>query len=66
MSKESYTVIYRTGGYASFEWKRIGTDFQTKADAKVKADEIERMGYKSLIFSTRQLNAAGMPEGFDA
>lgn len=59
--KTGFRVLYRTGGKLNFVWKRIYDVYFTKADAKAKADEIERLGYKTLIVSGETLEERGMP-----
>jgi len=60
-----WTVIYRTGGTDNARWRAM-QPCRTRYDADVMADYCARMGYKPMVFVTAQLNALGMPAGFDA
>lgn len=61
---EQYTVIYRTGGSERFTWHRLAKNTSLEI-ARKDAEEIERMGYKTLIHKTKQLDAIGLPETFE-
>ncbi len=60
-----YTVIYRIGGPARFSWRRTFDQYRTMKAAIDKQREIERMGYKALIFDSDELNRHGMPTTWD-
>lgn len=62
---KSYTVIYRTGGTENFQWKKC-LPVATREKAFQDKAEIERMGYKSIVHDTDQINAIGLPETYDA
>jgi len=62
----TWTVVYRTGGTARCAWHRVLDSYPNETSARSKASEIERMGYRALVFITRQLDAIGMPEGWDS
>ena len=64
--KTSYTVIYRTGGTENCKCRRQNKNMLACGAARPLADDIERMGYKALIHRTADLDAHGMPEGWDA
>jgi hypothetical protein len=64
-NNNNYSVIYRTGGTVNFKWKRVLNIFIDKESAQMKKDELEKMGYKTLIFKTDQLNSIGLPESYD-
>jgi hypothetical protein len=63
VKEKTYTVVYRTGGTLRCEWHRVADT--SHAIALKDQAEIERMGYKALIFDTEQLNAVGLPEGWE-
>jgi hypothetical protein len=60
-----YTVIYRTGGELACEWHRslISGSFE---HCQNKAEEVQRMGYKTLIQDRNALAVMGLPVGWDA
>ena len=60
-----YAVIYRTGGTENFKWVRVLGSF-TRDAAFAQKDELERMGYKSLVHQAAQLDAIGLPDTFSA
>jgi hypothetical protein len=62
---KQYAVIYRTGGTENFRWHRV-LDILTREEAATKADELNRMGYPSLVHNADRLNAIGLPDTFSA
>lgn len=64
----TYEVIYRTGGTHHCTWRRLYYRYKDRSNAVAKAQEIERMGYKSAIRTTEDLERIGLPIGwnFDA
>ena len=60
-----YTVIYRVGGPARFEWRRIYTQFNTMQKAIDMKNELIKMGYRALIFKSKELDLHGMPTTWD-
>ncbi len=60
----SYSVVYRTGGTDHCEWLRV-LDIFNYDKAKLKAQEIEKMGYKSFVHDTHFLDSVGMPVGWE-
>jgi hypothetical protein len=60
----TYTVIYRTGGTERFKWNRMLDTFTTHAAATLEAEDVERMGYRALVYNTAKLDAIGMPETY--
>jgi hypothetical protein len=61
---KTYTVIYRDGGTLNFQWHRVLELYTDYTQASYKAIEIERMGYKSLVFNTKALNNIGLPTSY--
>lgn len=59
-----FAVLYRSGGTHHCTWTRILDAFSEENAAKARAD-MERMGYKALVVSFRQLMAVGMPIGWE-
>ena len=62
---ESFTVVYRTGGTENCQWRRTSA-LSSKEAARDLANLNERMGYKSLVFKTGDLDSLGMPTGWEA
>ena len=60
----TYSIVYRSGGTENFKWNRVLDTFPTYEAARIKASEIEKMGYPTLIHDTQQLNIIGLPETF--
>lgn len=60
----TYEVIYRTGGTNHCKWRRLYYRFQDRSNAVAKAQEIERMGYKSAVRTTKELESIGLPVGW--
>jgi len=44
-----YTVIYRVGGPARFEWRYTLIRTTDKSEAEAHRQEIERMGYAAAV-----------------
>ena len=62
--RDTFCVVYRTGGTANFSWTRsLG---MSKADAVQTARDCERMGYKSMVVNYALSMAIGLPEGYEA
>ena len=59
-----FCVVYRTGGELACEWHRgpCGS-FEV---CQIKAEEIRRMGYKTIIQDRTALSIMGLPIGWDA
>lgn len=60
---KSYSVIYRIGGTDRFEWKR--TFSKSRKGAEKDANDIERMGYKTLVVDHEQSLRIGLPETYE-
>ena len=60
---ESWTNVYRTGGTHNAKWQRA-LPLKSKEEAEHQADEIRRMGYKTLTNTTEFWNTIGLPVGF--
>lgn len=60
----TWTVAFRTGGTENCEWKKT-VSFLLKSDALEAKEAIEKGGRKALLFDTDQLNANGLPVGWD-
>jgi hypothetical protein len=63
---QTFTIAYRSGGTSNCVWTRVLEVYGSHAEARAAADDIERMGYKVLIYKTDSLNAIGLPIGWDA
>ncbi len=63
---ESFSVAYRTGGPALCQWRRVYETFPTREAARACAERTERMGYKSNIYKTAELDRIGLPVGWDS
>ena len=61
---QAYTVVYRTGGTENCEWKRT-SNFSSRDEADRVRAETERMGYRALVFTAHNIDAIGMPQGWD-
>ncbi len=62
--KDTFTVIYRTGGWMNAEWHLTAPRFPNRARAGTFADGMERQGYKALIQFSSYVDKAGLPVGF--
>lgn len=58
-----YSVVYRTGGYLNAKWHRM-INYPTRDAAQAAADDVERMGYKTIVQSVAYLDAIGLPVGY--
>ena len=56
-----YTVIYRVGGPARFEWRHTLIRSANKSEAEAQRKEIERMGYAAAVVPV----GTPLPEDFD-
>lgn len=61
----NFTVVYRTGGPASCEWRQC-LPVATMREAVSQKESIERGGRKALIKRTSEVVAHGLPVGWDA
>ena len=59
----SFTVVYRTGGNDNAKWHKSSA-YQTREEAEIAKESIERGGRKALVFKTADLEIVGMPEGW--
>jgi hypothetical protein len=59
-----YVVMYRTGGTALFQWRKIFTFFPNMIDAEVKMSELWRMGYPAIVEYAESVEAAVLPTTF--
>lgn len=64
----TFEVIYRMGGPHYCKWMRIYWRYRDRSEAVAMAQEIERMGYKTAVRTTEELERIGLPVGwtFDA
>ena len=62
----TYYIAYRVGGTKLCTWRKVLEAYASHDEALEKAQEIERMGYKTRIFSYRELETVGLPIGWEA
>jgi hypothetical protein len=61
--RNTYCVVFRTGGTYNFQWKRsLG---MSKEEANAKRQEVERMGYKAHVENYGLSLSIGLPEGYE-
>ena len=60
-----YSVIYRKGGTMRCEWWKLFNTNQSEEHALANKERMERMGYKTLIVKTKDLEVIGMPIGWE-
>lgn len=60
----TFTTVYRTGGTANAKW-HAALPVATREEADRQREEVERMGYKALVKTTREVELHGLPEGWD-
>lgn len=68
MPATSFAVVFRTGGTANFQWKRLYNEFagaEARERARAEAASLERMGYRALVHDAATLEAVGLPETYD-
>ena len=65
MARKTFTVAFRMGGRENVTWNKTSA-VDTVAEAIQLKEGIEMGGRKALIFDTDQLNAVGLPVGWDA
>jgi len=64
--KNTYQIAYRIGGTASCKWRKVLAVYDTHQEALNKSHDIERMGYKTRIFTKHELEVIGLPIGWEA
>ena len=64
--KDTYSLAYRTGGTSNAKWHRVSERYATRPEAASRQAEIETMGYKTLVYKTKSLDAVGLPAGYEA
>jgi len=62
--EEMYCLVYRTGGTDNFKWQ-YGACME-KSLAYEKKKEVERMGYKCLVYKYKDVVSIGLPETFES
>lgn len=60
----TFTVVYRTGGTLRCVWRRCSA-VETMGEANKLFQSLARQGYKALVYRTAELDAIGMPEGWE-
>jgi hypothetical protein len=60
-----HIVLYRTGGTARFQWKRVLNRLGVDA-AKATAEDIRRMGYRALVITEAEFEWLGLPDTWEA
>lgn len=65
MAKDTFTVVYRTGGTEVCKWHEC-VPVSTMEKALELRDDCARMGYKAIIHKTSFVRSNGLPEGWDA
>ncbi len=60
----TYAVVYRSGGTHNCHWRRVFGRYTTRESAGM-VESIERGGRKALVFTTAQLDAVGLPIGWE-
>ena len=61
---DTFSIYYRTGGTANFEWHLVFDTYATYQAAETKAAEIRRMGYPAHVEKTRLVKSIGLPETY--
>jgi hypothetical protein len=61
-----WSVIYRSGGSKRCFWRRVLNSFNGIGNAIDTASELERAGYKAFVRETKDLDAIGLPIGWEA
>jgi hypothetical protein len=64
--KNTYFIAYRSGGNRVCKWTQVLEQYKTHQQALEKAQDIERGGYKTRIFTGRELEVIGLPIGWEA
>lgn len=60
--RETYCVVYRTGGTDNFRWHRsLATSY---GEAIEKRDEMREMGYVAMLENYHLSMCAGLPETY--
>ncbi len=65
MKNQTYSVYYRIGGQARFQWRLVLGTF-SREEAEAQAAEIKRSGYHALVERSDRLGRIGLPESWDA
>lgn len=63
--KSLYFVFYRQGGTEMCQWHRVLECYSSHHEARPKAQEIEHMGYKTIIMSQEEIESQGIPIGWN-
>jgi len=61
---ETFTVVYRTGGFKNAVWKPT-LPFNVLQDAERTQRQIQETGSKALIYPTDELLKVGLPQGWE-
>ena len=64
--KNTYQIAYRIGGALSCKWRKVLAVYDIHQEALNKSHDIERMGYKTRIFTKHELEVIGLPIGWEA
>lgn len=63
-TNKTFTVAFRAGKPEDFAWLR-SKPLASKCEANACADQYRLAGCPALVFLTRDLDACGLPEGFE-
>lgn len=64
MTRRTFCVIYRSGGYARFTWRRSIP--MSREDAYAKLAEVRTAGYAGHVEDFERSLALGLPETYEA
>jgi hypothetical protein len=64
-ANQRYTYIFRQGGRDRVRWRRTLESWKTAQDARQAAEETEAMGYACRVYKIADLEAHGLPVGYD-
>lgn len=64
-NKDSWCVVFRTGGTLMFTW-RYTLPVIDKAYAQQQKADIERQGYRAMVWRYSDVLTIGLPETYDA
>lgn len=62
---KTFSVAYRKGGTAQFSWNRVLEVYATREAANASAQDLGKMGYKSIVYKTADLDSIGLPDTWE-
>lgn len=65
VAAKTFSLVYRSGGTQRCTWTRVLKTYADASAAQAAKAELEKGGFKALVFWTASLETVGLPVGWD-